>query len=245
MACRPCRYGCRTVGGREMKIKELCPDERPREKMMSKGAESLSNAELIAILLRTGTGGQNVVETARMLLSLAGGSLMTLSGMSADRMCAIGGIGRSKAVTVAAALELGKRCGTEDSTIEKVSVTGPDMIYRRILPRMKGLRHEECWIMYLNRANYVIGIEKASSGGLEATVVDVKMIVRAALEKLASGVVMIHNHPSGNPNPGTADIKMTERLKKALEMFEISLVDHIVVCDDMYYSFADEQVSLA
>lgn len=226
-----------------MKMKDMSLDDRPREKMCAKGAAALSNAELIAILLRTGTGKNNAVETARLLLKMAEGKLRNLSSMPLDRICAVDGIGRSKAVAIAAAMELGKRSSEEESSIEKVSITSPEIAYRKMLPRLKGLHHEECWILYLNRANYVIGTERASSGGLDSTTVDVKMIARRALEKLASGIIMLHNHPSGNPMPGSADINLTGKLKKALDFFDISLVDHIVVCDDRYYSFADESVT--
>lgn len=227
-----------------MKIKELSPEDRPREKMLEKGAGSLSTAELIAILLRTGTGKSNAVDTARKLLNMAGGNLTGLYSLSVEKMCGITGIGQGKAITVAAAIELGRRFGAETSRIEKISVTSPDMIYRMMLPKMKGLGHEECWVVYLNRANYITGCEQASRGGLDATTVDIKIIVRKALEKLASGIILIHNHPSGNPMPGTADINMTGRLKKALETFDISLTDHIIVCDDRYYSFADERATV-
>lgn len=223
-----------------MKMKDMCMDDRPREKMIMNGAASLSNAELLAILLRTGTGRYNAVDTARLLLQSAGGKLRDLSAMSIDKICAVEGIGRTKAVTIAAALEIGRRSCSDDSSIEKLSITSPQMAYRKMLPQMKGLLHEECWILYLNRANYVIAKEKVSSGGLDSTTVDVKMIARRALEKLASGAILLHNHPSGNPTPGNADISLTQKLRKALEFFDISLIDHIVVCDDRYYSFADE-----
>lgn len=228
---------------KQMKMKDMCLDDRPREKMIRNGAASLSNAELIAILLRTGTGRNNAVETARLLLKMAEGKLRNLFSMSLDRICTIDGIGMSKAVAIAAAMELGRRSAEEDSSIEKVSVTSPAIAYRKMLPHMKGLHHEECWILYLNRANYVIGTEKASSGGLDSTTVDVKLIAKKAIEKLASGIILLHNHPSGNPRPGSADINLTQKLKKALDFFDISLVDHIVVCDDRYYSFADENVA--
>lgn len=227
----------------DMKMKDMCLDDRPREKMVRNGAASLSNAELIAILLRTGTGKNNAVETARILLNMAEGKLRNLCSMSIDRICTVKGIGKSKAVSVAAALELGRRSGEEGCCTDRISVTSPEIAYRRMLPQMKGLHHEECWVLFLNRANYVIGMEKVSSGGLDSTTVDVKMIARRALEKMASGAILLHNHPSGNPMPGNADINITQKLKKALDFFDISLVDHIVVCDDRYYSFADEGIS--
>lgn len=226
-----------------MKMKDMCLDDRPREKMIRNGTAALSNAELLAILIRTGTGKNNAVETARILLRMAEGKLGNLCSMSIDRICTVEGIGRSKAVTVAAALELGRRSGEEESCTDRISITGPGIAYRKMLPQMKGLHHEECWILYLNRANYVIGREKVSSGGLDSTTVDIKMIARRALEKMASGAILLHNHPSGNPMPGNADISITQKLKKALDFFDISLIDHIIVCDDRYYSFADESIS--
>ena len=227
-----------------MKMLELCPEDRPREKMAAKGAEALSNAELLAILLRTGSGGHNAVETAQMLLRLSGGRLSALAQMSTDRMRSIGGIGQSKAITIAAALELGKRFCCEVENTEKTSITSPEMIYRMMLKEIRGLPHEECWVLYLNRANYVIGRERMSKGGIDATIVDIKMIVRNALDKLASGVILTHNHPSGNPMPGTTDINTTGQLKRALSTFGISLVDHIILCDDRFYSFSDESMTI-
>lgn len=227
-----------------MKIKELGTDERPREKLLDKGAGALSNAELAAILIRTGSGGKNAVDIARMLLRHAGDSLVSLSYMPAARMCRVNGIGPDKAAAVAAAFELGRRCVCETSPVEKVSITDPAMIYRAMVHKMKGLKHEECWIFYLNRANYVIGKECVSTGGLDATVIDVKIIVRNALDIMASGMILVHNHPSGNPVPGHSDIRQTDILRKAAETFGISLLDHIIMADDRFYSFANERVEV-
>lgn len=157
-------------------------------------------------------------------------------------MCRTCGIGPDKAVTIAAAFELGRRFSAEKSMLPRISVTGPEMIFDIMNPVMNGLRHEECWVIYLNRANYVIGKEMVSSGGLDATVIDVKIIVKKALEMLASGIILVHNHPSGNPRPGVNDVKYTEVLKKAAGTFDISLLDHIVMTDSAFYSFADECV---
>lgn len=224
-----------------MKLKELCFDERPREKMLLKGASSLSNAELIAILLRTGTGERNVVDVARELLKSADGKLNGIMTMPVESICRIVGIGPSKAVTVAAAFELGRRCAIEPVVDRKVSVTGPKDVYKIMHPHMRGLEHEECWGLYLNRANYVIGKECFSSGGLDSTVMDVKVIARKALEKKAVSLILVHNHPSSSAMPGVADINATKSLKKALEICGIALVDHVIVAEDSYYSFADEQ----
>jgi DNA repair protein RadC len=227
-----------------MKIKELGMDDRPREKMAEKGLGALSNAELIATMVRTGSRKDNAVDISRMLLRSAGDSLVTLSGMSVKQMCRTAGIGPGKAASVVAAFELGRRCAVESSTIDKVSITDPAMIYRHMLHLMKGLAHEECWVIYLNRANYILGKERLSSGGTSSTVIDVKMIIKNALEMLASGIILVHNHPSGNPQPGACDIKQTGILKKAAETFDISLLDHIIIADDRFYSFAEERVEV-
>jgi len=224
-----------------MKLKELCADERPREKMLLKGASSLSNAELLAILLRTGTGGKNVLDVAHELLSAAGGKLNAILKMSVESLCGIGGIGPGKAVTVAAAFELGKRCALEPIVERKVSITGPKDVFRMMLPQMRGLDHEECWGLFLNRANYVTARECLSRGGMDSTIMDVKTIARKALEKRASSMILVHNHPSGSPVPGTADINATMALKKALDTCGITLTDHVIVAEDSYYSFADEE----
>ena len=227
-----------------MKIKELGPDDRPREKMAEKGAGALSNAELTAVLIRTGCGKENAVEISRKLLKSAGDSLVSLSGMTVKQMCRTKGMGPGKAASIVAAFELGRRCAVEVSTVEKIPITAPAMIYRNMLHHMKGLVHEECWVIYLNRANYIIGRERLSTGGVSATVIDIKIIIKNALERLASGIILVHNHPSGNPQPGSSDIRQTGALKKAAETFDISLVDHIIISDGCFYSFADERVEV-
>ena len=223
-------------------MKEFCLDDRPREKMVGKGAEALSNAELIAIMLRTGTGEMNVVDLARLLLQSAEGSLNGIAGMSLERLCAIKGIGTGKAVTISAAFELGRRWAAEQIIQDRTPISSPKDVFRKMLPILRGLDHEECWIIFLNRANYMIGREKMSSGGMESTVVDTKAILRRALDKKASGIILVHNHPSGNALPGKADITQTGILKKALMACEIQLIDHVVIAEDSWYSFADEQL---
>ena len=223
-----------------MKIKDWCKAERPREKMMEKGAASLSNSELLAVLLRSGTTEVNVFDLAGILLSRAEGSLTRLSGMNVRELCRVKGIGKSKALTIIAALELGKRMCSEVPDNDRRTIRNPEDVYREFLPQFRGLKHEECHILYLSRSNRVIAKEMLSSGGLNETTVDIRMIVKAALEMSASGVIMAHNHPSGNPLPGKADITITKSLKTALDTFDIHLIDHIVIADGSYYSFADE-----
>ena len=226
-----------------MKIKELFLDERPRERLLKNGAESLSNVELLAILLRTGTHDKNAVELARTLIGNSEGSLGGIAAMSFDKLLKMSGIGIAKATTLAAAFELGRRCTQENITFDKKSICSPETAYRIMIPHMRNLDHEECWVLYLNRSNYLISKEKMTSGGLDSTVIDCRMIVRKAIEKQASGLILVHNHPSGNALPGTADINQTQALKRALDTCDISLVDHIVVAQNSYYSFADEQLT--
>ena len=223
-----------------MKIKDLCADERPREKMLGKGASALSNAELLSILLRTGTEGRNALEVAQILLSAAGGSLTAASRMSVSELCRIDGIGTGKAVTIGAALELGKRLCSEVPDVRKNIIHSPADVYRELSSVLRGLQHEECWILYLSRNNRVISREQLSVGGQSETIVEVKSVVRRALDLRASSLILVHNHPSGDPHPGNADIKLTLNLRKALDTFDISLLDHVIVSDGRYYSFADE-----
>lgn len=232
----------RFVEKEHMRLKDLCEDERPREKMLGKGAASLSNAELLAIMLRTGTDRMNVVDVARELLRIADGSMSTVAGMSVEKLCSISGIGPGKAVTVAAAFELGRRAAAEGHAANRTVVSSPRDVYMIMIPHMRGLDHEECWVIYLNRANHVLGKEMMSSGGMDSTVLDIKVILRRALERKASSLVIVHNHPSGSALPGKADITRTALLKKALSACEIQLLDHVVVADSGWYSFADEQL---
>ena len=225
-----------------MKMKDLYADERPREKLIDKGAGSLSNAELLAIILRTGTGQMNTVDVGRELLKSAGGRLNGIASMSVGAMCHIDGIGPSKAATVAAVFELCRRCTYEHIMPDKMPVSSSKAVFRTMYPHMRNLDHEECWVLLLNRANYLISKEKMSSGGFSATIVDTKAILHRALEKKASAIILIHNHPSGNALPGQADIKQTQMLKKALSTCDLQMLDHVIIAGNSYYSFADEQL---
>ena len=171
-----------------MIFKELSPEERPREKMKERGVGALSNAELLAVVLRSGTGGVSALELAQRLLSDAEGKLSALHGMSLERMCTHKGIGELKALSVVAALELGRRIGMEPTTPQNKPITKAEQVYRVMIPIMRNLDHEECWVLYLNRANYVIGKEALSTGGISSTTIDTKVLVRKALEKKASSL---------------------------------------------------------
>jgi DNA repair protein RadC len=225
-----------------MRIKEWAKEERPREKMLSRGARALSNAELLAILIGSGIGGKNVMEVAQELLSQAEGRLVLLSAMPMERLQGQKGLGRVRAVTIQAALELGRRAFEELAMLDKRSLTSPELVFRLMLPTLKNLDHEECWVLFLNRANFLIGKEQVSAGRLESTPLDTQKIVRRGIEKQCRHIILVHNHPSGQPRPGEADIRQTERLRKALSLMGITLMDHIIVAEDSFYSFAEERV---
>lgn len=224
-----------------MRIKDLCPDERPREKMRLRGAKALSNAELLAILLGSGTGGKSVLEVAQELMKTAGGRLNLLGAMPLERLITQKGVGEVRAITLAAALELGRRTFEESAIADKRSLTSPEMVFQLMLPTLKNLDHEECWALFLNKANFLISKEMITSGSLESTLVDTARILKRAIEKQSSYVILVHNHPSGSPLPGPADIHQTACVKKALSSVGISLMDHVVVAEDSFFSFSEER----
>lgn len=210
--------------------------------MFSKGAGAMSNAELLAILIGSGTKDENVLEVSNKLLKISGGKLSDIASMDPGQITSVNGIGKNKYAAIAAAFELGRRCALEEPGIEKNSITSAGMVYRIMIPHMKGLDHEECWILLLNRANYVIHKEMIGLGGITSTTVDTKIIMKKALDKKACGIILVHNHPSSNPRPGKMDMEVTSSLKKASQTFDISLIDHVIVSDDSYYSFAEDRV---
>ena len=225
-----------------MKMKDLCEDDRPREKMMRSGAVVLSNAELLAVLLRTGTGKMNALDVARELLRAAEGRLGEVAGMSLERLCHVDGIGPGKAVAVAAAFELGRRLAAEDGVEKMPHIDSPRRVYMIMASLMRDIRHEECWVLFLNHANRLIGKEMISKGGMDSTLIDKRIILRRALDRKASGVILVHNHPSGSPYPSVEDIRQTRDLGKALASCDLHLVDHVIVSGRSYYSFSDERV---
>lgn len=214
-------------------------EERPREKVMARGTQYLSETELLAILLGSGTRQVTAVELARQILKEAGNNLQELGRMGVEELVRINGVGPAKAITIMAALELGRRRSGMQHP-EKTPVKSSETVYRLFHPLLGDLEHEEFWLLMLNRANRVIGRYKVSQGGLSGTVIDTRIILKKALDKLASSIIVCHNHPSGNNQPSDADVKITEKLKKAAHMFEIKLLDHVIIADKSYFSFADE-----
>ena len=227
---------------KSMKLKELNKQERPREKMMARGANALTDVELLAILLRTGTSTRNVVDVARELLCAADDRLGSVAAMSLDRLRQVEGIGPSKAVAVAAAFELGRRLALEVGMENVPRMDSPAKVYRVMLPLLRDLDHEECWVLFLNKSNGLISKERMTSGGQDFTVMDKRVVVRRAIEKKAASIILVHNHPSGNAMPSVEDINQTRDLGRALSACGLQLLDHVIVAGASYYSFSDEQV---
>jgi DNA repair protein RadC len=219
-------------------IKQLAEEDRPREKLLMKGRHSLTNSELIAILINSGNSNETAVELAQRILTEYNNDLNTLGRLSVNDLMKFRGIGEAKAITIVAALEIGRRRQSFDAE-EKKSLTSSKDMYEVIEPIISDLQHEEFWILYLNRSNRLIEKERMSIGGINGTVVDVRLIMKSAIEKLANAIVMCHNHPSGSVEPSQADIALTKKLKEAANIMEISLLDHLIVGDKSYYSFAD------
>ncbi len=223
-----------------MKINEMPADERPRERMMRHGARSLSNAELLAVILRTGTQKMNAVEMARSLLSHAGGGLAELAEMNTEGMWRVPGIGRGKALQIAAAVEMARRIAQEKGSGSGI-ISNPREAYLNLAPLYRTQRSEESWCIFLKNNRKVIGSMQVSSGGESMTAINNKAIVRKALDLGAKAVILSHNHPSGDPGPSSEDVRATENLDNALKSMEISLMDHIILCEDSFFSFAQNE----
>ena len=224
---------------RKLSIKEWAEDDRPREKMMKKGIHTLSNAELIAILFGTGTRNESAVELARGLLDQSENNLNKLARLGVKEICKIKGIGEAKAISVLTALELGKRRASEEVLARRIIKSSKD-IYDLFGPKLGDLPYEEFWILLLNQANAIIEEVKISQGGITGTVTDVRIILKVALEKTATGIVLCHNHPSGALKPSEQDEKLTKKLFEAGKLLDINVLDHIIVTQASYFSFSDE-----
>lgn len=228
-----------------MKILDLRECERPREKLLVQGASALGNAELLAVLLGSGTPGQSVIDISNALLAKSGWRLDRLFALSVADLESVEGIGPAKASIVQAAFELGRRFLVEKADAPRVFVVSGRSVYDLILPRLKGLDHEECWAVLLDSLDRCTGTVRLTSGGFDSTVLDIRQIVRMAVGAGAAGIVLVHNHPSGDPRPSGADCRMTEKLKLGLESVCIKLVDHVVVSDHSFFSFAENRVARA
>lgn len=220
-------------------IREWAADERPREKLAAIGAAQLSNAELIAILLQHGTKNRSALELAREVLLLAKNNIDELGKLKLSELCKVKGIGFSKAITILSAIELGRRRLSAQS-IERMVVKSSGEIAGYLKTTLRDYPHEVFAVVFLNRANKIRHFEIVSRGGITGTVADPRIILRKALECEATAIVLSHNHPSGNLQPSVADRDITDKLKNAARYFDIQVLDHIIVSDDGYFSFADE-----
>ncbi len=221
-----------------LKITDWAVEDRPREKLIRKGISTLSDAELLAILISSGTRKKSAVDLGRELLSSVSNNLNSLGKLSISDLLKFRGIGPARAVTISAALELGRRrniAELPDAGQIKCSKDAADIFQ----PLLSDLHHEEFWILFLNRSNRVIDRMKLSQGGISGTVTDVRIIMKKAVEFLASAIIVCHNHPSGNLNPSDADSKITGKIKEAGSIMDIQLLDHIIISGKDYYSFAD------
>jgi len=221
-----------------LSIKNWSSEDRPREKLLSKGLASLSDAELIAILLATGTKSMSAVDLAKHILATVNNNLHLLGKQTVNDLKKINGIGEAKAISIIAALELGKRRRNFD--LEREKIVDSKSVFRIFQPLLGDLPYEEFWVLYLNRSNSIIEKQRISSGGITGTVIDVKIILKHAIENLASGIVLIHNHPSGNIKPSTNDKNITHKIKEAGKLIDVSVLDHLIIGDTKFLSFADE-----
>lgn len=224
---------------KKLNIKDWAVEDRPREKLLSKGPRSLSDAELIAILIGSGNLDETAVELSRRILSAVDHNLNELGRKNIDFLKAFNGIGEAKAVSIAAALELGKR-RKEAEVFNKNKITGSKDAADFFFPMLGDLNHEEFWVMLLNRGNKIIDTFMISQGGISGTVIDVRLILKSALEKMASSIILCHNHPSGTMQASDADMKITRKIKNAAEIMDIAVLDHLIIGQNNYLSFADE-----
>lgn len=220
-------------------IKSWAEDDRPREKLLGKGRNALSDAELIAILIGSGSKNESAVELSQKILASISNNLNALGKLSVNDLMKFKGIGEAKAITIAAALELGRRRNREKPAKRDKIITSRD-VFDVFYPQLTDLPHEEFWILLLNRANSIINKINISRGGVSGTIVDVKIILKIAIENLATSIILCHNHPSGNIMPSQSDIDMTKNLKQASALVEIQTLDHIIIGENAYYSFSDE-----
>lgn len=222
-------------------IKNWSQDDQPREKLRDKGKSTLSDAELVAILISSGNKNESAVALSQRILSSANHSLNTLGKLSLKQLMEFKGIGEAKAITITAALELGRRRKLEEpSTLKKIDSSRA--VFNIMHPIIGDLPHEEFWILYLNNSNKVIQKSQLSKGGITGTMVDVRLVLKTALEVGAVALILVHNHPSGTLKPSNADKAVTIKLKKAAEGLDIKVLDHLIITEKEYLSFADEQL---
>ncbi|MFN8255347.1 MAG: DNA repair protein RadC [Bacteroidales bacterium] len=224
---------------KKLKITDWAPEDRPREKLLSKGIQSLTDAELLAIIIGSGNTEETAVELCKRILNDVSNNLNELGKFTITGLQEYKGIGEAKAISIVAALELGKRRKISE-ILDKKQISSSKDAFELFVSIIGDLPYEEFWIIYLNRSNKITGKEKISQGGISGTVIDNRIILKNALERLASGIIICHNHPSGNRQPSKQDLEITKKLSEAAKLFDINLLDHIIIANHDYLSFADE-----
>jgi len=221
-------------------IKNWSDDDKPREKLLNKGRSALSDAELVAILISSGSKEESAVQLSKRILAAANNNLNELGKLSIKQLIKFKGIGEAKAVTIAAALEIGRRRrGEEIVEIDKIGSSKD--AFEILLPILGELDHEQFWILFLNNSNKVLQKSQLSKGGITGTLVDVRLVMKQALELGAIGIILAHNHPSGTLKPSLSDRQITKKIQSAAEVLDIKVLDHIIVTQQDYFSFADNQ----
>ncbi|MCB0516845.1 MAG: DNA repair protein RadC [Chitinophagales bacterium] len=223
---------------RKLDIKSWAKEDRPREKLMLQGRQNLSLAELIAILIGSGNDEESAVDLSKRILNHANNNLTELARLSINDLCKFKGIGEAKAITIAAALELGRR-RQHSEAINRSQITNSKDVVAIFQPLLADLPHEEFWILLLNRANKVISTERISIGGISGTIADSRVIFKRAIEALASSIILAHNHPSGNAQPSEADKTLTKNMHQSGKILDLPVLDHIIIAGDRFFSFAD------
>jgi DNA repair protein RadC len=216
-------------------------DDKPREKMMLKGKSALSDAELVAILIGSGSRNESAVALSKRILASVNNNLSSLGKQSLAQLMEFKGIGEAKAITIAAALELGRR-RKEENPLELIKVTSSKIVYQEMHPIIGELSHEEFWVLFLNNANKILFKAQLSKGGMTGTVVDVRIIFKIAFEQNAVAIILAHNHPSGKLQASEADIQVTKKIQSAGKQLDIPVLDHLIVTEHGYFSFADEGI---
>ena len=222
-------------------IKNWAEDDKPREKLMLKGKQALSDAELIAILIGSGSRNESAVSLGKRILASVDNNLNALGKLSLKQLMEFKGIGEAKAISIAAALELGRRRRVEE-TVELKKISSSKAVFDIMQPLIGELPHEEFWVLYLNNSNKVIHKSQLSKGGIAGTVVDIRLVFKMALEQNATSLILTHNHPSGKLEASNADKEITQKLKLAGEQLEIRVLDHIIITEKGYLSFQDEGI---
>lgn len=223
---------------KKLTIKDWNADDRPREKLLKKGISALSDAELLTILISTGTRSQSALDLARAVLSSVDNNLHLLGKRTVADLMKINGIGEAKAISIISALELGRR--RRNSDLERAEIKGSSDVFAIMQPILADLPHEEFWVLFLNHANRVVDKACICRGGVSGTLVDVKILMKLALEKLASALILVHNHPSGNTAVSAEDRNVTKKIQAAAAVFDIKVLDHVIVADNVYSSFSDD-----